>query len=113
MCLAIPGLLEEILEGDPEMPYGKVSFGGIRKKICLACVPEAKVGDYVLAHAGLAINVIDEEEAQKTFEILEELGQIEEELGPIEKEPGAVDSAADTSDRRLGSDGSGSKGTDR
>jgi hydrogenase expression/formation protein HypC len=56
---------------------GIVSFGGIRKEICLAYVPEAKVGDYVLVHVGFAISTIDEAEAAAMFEDLVKLGELE------------------------------------
>jgi len=83
MCLAVPG---KILEVDDEVAgprMGVVSFGGIRKQICLAYVPEAVVGDYVLAHVGFALNVIDEKEAQEVFKLLEEMGELaENELSP-------------------------------
>ena len=58
----------------------KVSFGGIIKEATLEMVPQAKEGDYVLVHVGVAISVVDEEEAQKTFRYLEEMGEVEEEL---------------------------------
>jgi hydrogenase expression/formation protein HypC len=60
---------------------GKVNFGGIRKEACLAYVPEAKVGDYVIVHVGFALSRLDEDEAQKVFEYLkqiEELGELQE-----------------------------------
>ncbi|MDR0310008.1 MAG: HypC/HybG/HupF family hydrogenase formation chaperone [Acidobacteriota bacterium] len=78
MCLAVPGKIESIDNEDPIFRTGKVSFGGILKTVNLACVPEAQTGDYVLIHAGFAINVIDEEEAAKTLECLNEIGGIEE-----------------------------------
>ncbi len=81
MCLAIPGRLEERSDDDPIMPTGKVSFGGVRKEVSLACVPEAKVGDYILVHVGLAISVIDEEEAMLVYSYLEEMGEIEQRGG--------------------------------
>jgi hydrogenase expression/formation protein HypC len=77
MCLAVPGRLLSIAGDDPLARTGKVSFGGILKEVSLACVPEAKVGDYVIVHAGLAISVLDEEEAARTLEYLQEI----EELG--------------------------------
>jgi hydrogenase expression/formation protein HypC len=77
MCLAVPGRLLSIAGDDPLARTGKVSFGGILKEVNLACVPEAKVGDYVIVHAGLAISVLDEEEAARTLEYLQEI----EELG--------------------------------
>jgi len=84
MCLAVPGKIESIDGADPIFRMGKVCFGGIIKTINLACVPDARPGDYVLVHAGFAINVIDEEEARKTLECLEEIGGIETlELPPV------------------------------
>ena len=79
MCLAIPGKVEEItVELDDTFRAGVVSFGGIRKEVNLSMVPEAKVDDYVLVHVGVAISIVDEEEARKTFELLEKLGEIDE-----------------------------------
>lgn len=73
MCLAIPGKLIEIVDHDVLSRSGRVSFGGVIKMINIAMVPEAVVGDYVLAHAGIAIGIIDETEAHKTLELLYEL----------------------------------------
>ena len=56
----------------------KVAFGGIVKEASLEMVPHAKEGDYVLVHVGVAISIVDEEEAQKTFRYLEEIGELEE-----------------------------------
>jgi len=71
MCLAVPGRIVAIQEGDLRM--GRVSFGLVQKDASLAFVPEAQVGDYVLIHAGMALEVIDEEAAHKVFEALREL----------------------------------------
>jgi len=73
MCLAVPGKVMDITGDDPLMRSGKVSFGGIVKEVNLACVPEAKVGDYVIVHAGLAISVLDEAEATTTLEYLNQI----------------------------------------
>ena len=81
MCLAVPGKIIEILNEDPVMRTGRVSFGGIVKEINLAFVPDAGVGNYVLAHAGFAINTIDEAEASKVFEYLQEIGGTDIETG--------------------------------
>ncbi len=85
MCLAIPGQLQRIeADPDPLRRTGRVSFGGIVKDVSLACVPEAKVGDYVLVHVGLALSVVDEAEAQKllddlrAIEALDANGQLKE-----------------------------------
>ncbi len=71
MCLGVPGEIQEILPDTIGMPMGRVSFGGIVKEVCLAYVPEAAVGDYVLVHVGFALSRIDEAEAQRLWETLE------------------------------------------
>jgi len=77
MCLAIPGKIVEILDAEDSMSRsGKVSFGGILKEVNLACVPEANTGDYVIVHAGVAISVLDENEAQSVFEYLEQIDEL-------------------------------------
>ncbi len=79
MCLAIPGKLLEITAAlDETFRMGKVSFGGVKKDVSLALVPEAKVDDYVMVHVGAAISVVDEEEAKKTFEVLSQLGELDD-----------------------------------
>jgi hydrogenase expression/formation protein HypC len=79
MCLAVPGKIISIApQEDASLRRGKVDFGGIRKEICLEFTPEAQAGDYVLVHVGFALTVIDETEAQRVFEALRELGQLEE-----------------------------------
>lgn len=78
MCLAIPGKLISIEPfEDPIFRSGRVSFEGVIREVNLAAVPEVKVGQYVLVHVGLALNVIDEEEAQRTLEYFRELGELE------------------------------------
>lgn len=77
MCLAVPGKILDIAGDDPMLKTGRVSFSGIIKEISLAFVPEAVVGDYVLVHAGFAINRIDESEAAKVFEYLREMNESE------------------------------------
>ncbi len=76
MCLAVPGKLLSVEGTDPMLRSGKVSFGGIVRQVNLACTPEAKVGDFVLVHVGLAISTIDEEEAQQVFEYLREIDEL-------------------------------------
>ena len=79
MCLAIPGRILEIqeLEG---MRAGRVQFGGIVRQVSLHFVPEANVGDYVIVHVGFAISQVDAEEAERTYQLLEEMGALEGEL---------------------------------
>jgi len=72
MCLAIPGRLESLDEtADSLERKGWVDFGGVRKEIYLAYLPEAKVGDYVLVHVGFAMSILDEKVAQGILEELE------------------------------------------
>jgi hydrogenase expression/formation protein HypC len=79
MCLAIPGKILSITNQlDETFRFGKVSFGGINKEVNLCMVPEANIGDYVLVHVGVAMSVVDEEEAQKVFSYLKEMGEVEE-----------------------------------
>jgi len=78
MCLAVPGkLVETQVIGDNRL--GVVQFGGIRRSVFLDFVPDAKVGDYVLVHVGFAISRLDEEEAHRTYELLEHIGMLETE----------------------------------
>ena len=79
MCLAVPGKIVKIAEeSNLGSRRGKVDFGGIRKEVCRDYTPEASVGDYVLVHVGFALAVIDEQEATRVFEALEELDQLDE-----------------------------------
>ena len=70
MCLAVPGKIVHIDEAANYLRSGEVAFGSITKDINLALVPEAQAGDYVLAHAGVAISIINETEARRLFDYL-------------------------------------------
>ena len=76
MCLAIPGRVVQLINPQDIITYAIVDFGGITKEICVAWV-EAKEGDDVLAHAGMAISVIDEEEARLTVEALNKVDRLD------------------------------------
>ena len=79
MCLAIPGKVKSIEERYNGMVrMAKISFGGIIKEASLEMVPHAKVDDYVLVHVGVALSVVNEEEAMQTFKYLEEAGELDE-----------------------------------
>jgi hydrogenase expression/formation protein HypC len=78
MCLAVPGKILSINDDDPVMRMGRVSFGGIIKEVNLTYVPDAKVGDYAVVHVGFAINLLDETEANRVFEYLAAIGDLEE-----------------------------------
>lgn len=79
MCLAVPGKLVSI-SGEALLRSGRADFGGIVKEVSLAYTPDAKLGDYVLVHVGFAITVIDEDEAQRVFAHLAEIGGLSQEL---------------------------------
>jgi len=78
MCLGVPGKVVEIQQNSVGMTMGKVDFAGVVKDICLAYVPEVKVGEYVIAHAGFAISQINEQEAMEVFETLKQIGDLSE-----------------------------------
>ena len=73
MCLGIPGEVLSIEEDALGMRQARVRFGGVVKEASLALVPEAQVGDYVVVHVGFALSVIDAEEAQSVFRLLQEM----------------------------------------
>lgn len=76
MCLAVPGKILSITDGDNALlRAARVSFGGIVKEISLAGVPEAKLGDYVIVHAGFALARLDEQEAQRVFTTLRQMDE--------------------------------------
>ncbi len=94
MCLGIPGRIVEII--DAGMLLARVEVSGVRRQVNIACIvdeehpPERCLGDWVLVHVGFAMSRIDEAEARKTLELLDQLGEVEEELrimGATEPQP--------------------------
>jgi len=80
MCLAVPGRVLSISEQDGTT-MAQVDFGGVRKEVCLAYIPDAQVDEYVIVHVGFAIQRLDERSAQETLANFEKLGILEEEFG--------------------------------
>jgi hydrogenase expression/formation protein HypC len=78
MCLAIPGKVLSVLGDEPLQRTGRVSFGGIVKEVNLTFVPEAEVNDYVIVHVGVAISRVDEAEAVRVFQYLQEMEELAE-----------------------------------
>lgn len=74
MCLGIPGKVEEIFD-ENGLKMGNINYGGIINKVCLEYVPEIKIGQYTVVHAGFGISIINEEEAMKSYEAWEELAE--------------------------------------
>jgi hydrogenase expression/formation protein HypC len=77
MCLGIPGKVVATYHED-DLLMGKVDFGGVFKRMCLEHVPEVQMGEYVLVHVGFALSRIDEAEARRVFDFLEEMNQLDE-----------------------------------
>jgi hydrogenase expression/formation protein HypC len=80
MCLAVPGRVAEIYE-QAGLTMGKIDYDGVESTACLAYLPDVKLGDYAIVHAGFAISIMDEEEAQESFKVWRELLEIEADLG--------------------------------
>jgi hydrogenase expression/formation protein HypC len=85
MCLGVPGRIEEIwdVEGTP---MARVDFGGVRKEVCLAYVPDAVVGEYTVVHVGFALTKLDEASALETLQLFQSVGLLDEELN-VAQEP--------------------------
>ncbi len=87
MCLGIPGKIIEVLPepaadaGALPLRRGIVDFGGVRKEVCLSCVDDAGVGDYVIVHVGFAISKVDPDEAARIFEMVAEIDRLGSEPG--------------------------------
>jgi hydrogenase expression/formation protein HypC len=79
MCLGVPGRVVELLAED-DVLMGKVDFDGVRRRVCLECVPEVQIGDYVLVHVGFALSRIDADEARRVFEMLAEFRTLADEM---------------------------------
>jgi len=77
MCLSIPGKIKEVYE-DGSLTMGRVDFGGVLKEVCLAYVPEAQVGQFVLIHVGFAISVLNDEEAIARLDVTRQNENFEE-----------------------------------
>jgi len=75
MCLGIPGKIISIYE-DHGTKMAKVDFGGVTREVCIEVIPEAKPGDWTIIHAGFALNLLSEEEAQETLDILQQMAEL-------------------------------------
>jgi hydrogenase expression/formation protein HypC len=83
MCLGLPGKITRIYDSG-ELRMGTVDFGGVTREACLACVPQANVGDYVIIHVGFAISLLSEAEAQAALDTLRDIANLDDELRPEE-----------------------------
>ncbi|MDU9050370.1 MAG: HypC/HybG/HupF family hydrogenase formation chaperone [Candidatus Electrothrix sp. Rat3] len=78
MCLAIPGKITEIYQKSA-LKMAKIDFGGVAKEICLEFVPEAKLGNYALVHAGFAISLMNKTEAEESIQLIQEVSRFDDE----------------------------------
>jgi hydrogenase expression/formation protein HypC len=78
MCLAIPGKVTRWIDKDPLLATADVEFGGVIRTCHMACVPQASVGDYVVVHAGVAIAILDAEQAAQALAELASLAELNE-----------------------------------
>jgi hydrogenase expression/formation protein HypC len=81
VCLGIPGEVTDVQDRDGLL-MGTVDFGGVRKEVCLAYVPDVGIGEYVIVHVGFAIAMVDQQEALRTLDVLRAMGDaVAAELG--------------------------------
>lgn len=89
MCLGVPGKVVDVAE-EAGVLMGRVDFGGVARKVCLAHVPNIQVGEYVLVHVGFALSRLDEDEAKRVYELLIEIGQLEDVMSGEVPDEGAA-----------------------
>ncbi len=77
MCLGIPGRITLFLD-QLGLKMAIVDFGGVQREVCIETLPQAKIGDYVIVHAGFALNILDETDAQETLEALRDIGGLDD-----------------------------------
>ncbi len=93
MCLAIPGKVLEIQTDAEGVRMARANFGGIVKQVCLEYTPEVISGDYVLVHVGFALSKVDENEAARTYRLLDEMKQLGElDVPEVQPAPAAKES---------------------
>lgn len=88
MCLAIPGKIVEIV--DSANHIAKVDVSGVRRNVNIALLDDVCVGDYVLIHVGFAMSKVDEEEAERTHRLLEEIGELQQQMEEMQVQPGTI-----------------------
>ena len=80
MCLGVPGQITRWIDRDPTFARAEVNFAGVSRQVHMACVPDANVGQYVIVHAGIAICVVNESEAEQTLSELRQLEGFDDEI---------------------------------
>lgn len=82
MCLAVPGRVVELKQTAGELALALVEFDGLRRSVCVELVPEARPGDFLLVHAGIALSRLDADEATRQLALLRAIGEMNPELEP-------------------------------
>ena len=80
MCLAVPGRVLSVVDEDGTL-MAEIDFGGVRKQVCMAYIPDVRVDEYVIVHVGFAIQRLDEKSALDTLANFERMGILDEEFG--------------------------------
>jgi len=75
MCLGIPGQIKTIYE-DHGTKMAQVDFGGVSREVCIEVIQDAQPGDWTIVHAGFALNLLSEEEARETLDILQQMAEL-------------------------------------
>jgi hydrogenase expression/formation protein HypC len=75
MCLGIPGKILSIYDNHGTK-MAKIDFGGVSREACIEVIPDAQPGDWTIVHAGFALNLLSEEEAQETLDILQQMSDL-------------------------------------
>jgi hydrogenase expression/formation protein HypC len=84
MCLGVPGKITDLyISGTLKM--AKIDFGGVTREACVEAISDPKIGDWTIVHAGFALNLLSEEEAQETLDALRQLALIDEEISASEQ----------------------------
>ena len=89
MCLGVPGRVERVWDADGTR-MGTVDFGGVRKDVCLAYVPDVAVGEYTIVHVGFALTKLDEQSALETLELFRSVGILEQEFADMSDPSGTT-----------------------
>ena len=89
MCLGVPGRVERVWDADGTR-MGTVDFGGVRKDVCLAYVPDVAVGEYTIVHVGFALTKLDEQSALETLELFRSVGILEHEFADMSDPSGTT-----------------------
>ncbi|MFI0432469.1 MAG: HypC/HybG/HupF family hydrogenase formation chaperone [Candidatus Nanopelagicales bacterium] len=92
MCLGVPGKIERIWDADGTR-MAEVDFGGVRKEVCLAYLPDIGVGDYTIVHVGFALTKLDEASALETLELMRSVGLLDDEFGIVPETTNRVETA--------------------